>query len=386
MELKEYFRHPTICPLPWIGVYLEPSGNVTNCSVSQTILGNINNDPIEKILLSENNQRIKQQLLNQVKLPSCNTCWAFESFNQDNTHLGGSNRIHFKNKLAKSAIDLVDDPTVFKLKQIDLRWRNQCNLACVYCDSDLSSSWAHELGVEIKTNQHAIEHTKQFVFDQIKNIEYVYLCGGEPLLMKENSELVELIKSENPNVYIRVNTNLTNIKSSIYTNLINLPNVHWIISNDTIGEYFEFNRYGAKWNSWLNNLTTLLHDIQICNQKLTFNMVWCATTAYQIFDAIDFFDELGIHPNAFFVQPLISPLQLNINILKLNNRIELKEILIKRMLTSCPTTWVHKSYKTMLGSLNVTDQDNKVHLLRDYLHELDNRRGTLGIKLFSNLI
>jgi hypothetical protein len=38
------------CVLPWTGFELEPDGGVKNCIISKDKLGNINDDPIEKIL------------------------------------------------------------------------------------------------------------------------------------------------------------------------------------------------------------------------------------------------------------------------------------------------------------------------------------------------
>lgn len=386
MTPKEYFNHPTVCPLPWSGFYLDPTGEIRNCSISKAILGNINDTPIEEILNSIQNHKIKEGMLSKIKVPECNNCWTFESTESNSNGISGSNRTHFKTKLSAKIIKIVEEPTSFSLRQVDLRWRNTCNLACVYCGSDLSSTWAKELNENITVNEDALAKFKEYVFSNIEQLEYVYLCGGEPLLMKENIEFISLIKEKNPNIYIRVNTNLTNINSPIYKELLECSNVHWIISVESTAEYFEFIRFGAKWPAWINNLKQLAVDIKNTKHKITFNMVWFSLSAFSIFDAIDQFIELGFSTNSFFVQPLQDPDYLHINLLDYTTRIKLADIIHNRLKTIPTKDWLSASYQSMLGHLNILPNESDTTPLKNYLLELDIRRSTNGVDLFSHLL
>jgi radical SAM protein with 4Fe4S-binding SPASM domain len=386
MTPKEYFNHPTVCPLPWTGFYLEPNGDIRNCSISGKILGNINNTPIQQILNSSENIETKADMLDNKKVVECKICWTFESLESKAGGISGSNRGHFKNKLSPKIINIIPDTTKFALKQVDLRWKNTCNLGCVYCGPNLSSTWAKELNVSVSSDEHAMEEVKKYIFENIDQLEYVYLCGGEPLLMKENAELISLIKEKNPNIYIRVNTNLTNINAPIYKDLLGCLNVHWILSVESTSEYFDFIRYGANWEKWLSNLKQLSVDTKNTQHKITFNMVWCALNAFAIFDSIDCFTELGFHSNSFFVQPLTTPASIHINNLKHTDRLLLKDMLISRMQPMLADNWLFKSYNVMLTLLDLTSTDNKTNLIQEYLLELDSRRHTNGIKLFAHLL
>jgi radical SAM protein with 4Fe4S-binding SPASM domain len=386
MTPKEYFNHPTICPLPWSGFYLDPNGEIRNCSISEGILGNINNTPIEEILNSIKNHKIKEGMLSKIKVSECDSCWTFESTEANSSGIGGSNRTHFKTKLSAKIIKIIEEPTSFSLRQVDLRWRNTCNLACVYCGSNLSSTWAKELNENITVNEDALAKFKEYIFSNIEQLEYVYLCGGEPLLMKENIEFISLIKEKNPNIYIRVNTNLTNINSPIYKELLECTNVHWIISVESTAEYFEFIRYGAKWSAWINNLKQLAVDIKNTKHKITFNMVWFSLSAFSIFDAIDQFIELGFSTNSFFVQPLQDPDYLHINLLDYTTRTKLSAIIHNRLNTISTKDWLFASYQTMLGHLNILPSESDTTPLKNYLSELDIRRSTNGVDLFSHLL
>lgn len=388
MNIKEYFYHPTVCPLPWSGFILEPNGNIRNCSISADVLGNIfTGESIEDILYGAKNLKVKEDMLNEIETPPCRDCWGRES--KSSKVLSGSNRDYFKRQInPNKVIEIVEDPKAFKLRQVDVRWRNSCNLACVYCDSVFSSTWAKEMKEVIKPpNEIYIDRVKKFVFDRVKDLDNVYLCGGEPLIMKENLELLNLLEKENKDVSIRVNTNLTNIRSGIYEKLLTFKNVHWIISVESIGEYFEFIRYGAKWSEWEKNLKQLKQESKERGQRITFNMTWGAICSYQIFDAVDHFcNNLGFHPNSFFVNLLIDPKELDVNALKLENRLQVADILTDRINTLKDDSWLLTCYKTMLNHINKTSDDNLISEFKKYIETIDNRRHTKGLELYQDLL
>ena len=138
MTPKDYFLHNALCALPWIGVYVDPGGTIKNCAISGTNLDNIHNTPIDKILASPTNVAIKTDMLNHVRHERCNACYNVENRSNHNvqTH-SGSNRSWYK-KYGIKNLDVYDSPNNFNLKIVDLRWRNTCNLACVYCGPNLA--------------------------------------------------------------------------------------------------------------------------------------------------------------------------------------------------------------------------------------------------------
>lgn len=382
MTPKEFVTHPTICTIPWTGFYLGPNGNIANCSISKRMLGNIKEESINNILNCSTNINIKTDLLNKSKTESCRSCWNVESL-QKNTSLGISNRSHFKKALGKVIpLTIFNSPHNFSLTQVDLRWRNTCNLACVYCDSSLSSSWEKELGQIVSVNEPALEKTKNFIFDNITKLKYVYLCGGEPLLMKENIEFIKLLQEKNPDVFIRVNTNLTNIKSPIYQMLLECKNIHWIISVESIKDTFEYIRYGAIWEDWLNNLLKLKTDVSALKHKISFNMVWCSLTATGIFDAIDLLQQIGFDSNAFIIQILQDPEELKIQYLNNSTKEILKSKLETRIKSLVKNDWLTVGYQLMLEELKINYAGSNEILLK-FINELDTRRNLNGLQLFA---
>ena len=165
MNPKEFALHPTICPLPWTGVYVEPNGNVRNCAISFESLGNLHNQTIESCLHSDTNKQIKQDMINKIPHSRCSTCYKVDALSP-NRLSNESNRSWYKKYgIKETDMSIYNDPTAFNLSVLDLRWRNTCNQACVYCGPDLSSKWAQELQNYTWTIDDAtLEKNKEFIF------------------------------------------------------------------------------------------------------------------------------------------------------------------------------------------------------------------------------
>ena len=48
--MRKYIKNKSLCPLPFAGLYIEPSGNVKCCSISKKTLGNIHSQSIAELV------------------------------------------------------------------------------------------------------------------------------------------------------------------------------------------------------------------------------------------------------------------------------------------------------------------------------------------------
>jgi organic radical activating enzyme len=196
------------------------------------------------------NTELKESMLKD-KMPfNCSGCHLQEKNRSNLSSI--SSRLYYLKELG-TTIDLnfYDNVENFSLKHIDLRWTNSCNQACVYCGPEYSSKWAKELGVKVKSDPESRKEVKDFVFENITDLKNVYLAGGEPMLMKENYQLLKLLKEKNPSCSIRVNTNLSTTETGIFDLLCSFENVHWTVSVETIEDEYE-NPQGYLKNSFEN--------------------------------------------------------------------------------------------------------------------------------------
>lgn len=380
MNPKEYFLHDALCPLPWTGVFVNPDGAIRNCAITGQDLGNMHNTPIKEILEGPINVSIKTDMLNHVRHARCNACYKVENLSNSEIQ-SGSNRSWYK-KYGIKNLDVYDSPNNFSLKILDLRWRNTCNLACVYCSPDVSSKWADELkDTRYNIDETVLAKNKKYIFDQIDTIDHVYLAGGEPLLINENLELLDLLAERKPDVEIRINTNLAVIDNKIYKKLITFKNVKWTISVDSTGTEYEYIRYPGKWDQFYSNLL----DLKNKNFDINFNMVWCVLNAETIFKCIEDLQSVGFHENAFIVQCLDHPSSLDVRNLPASELNKLKLKIKNKLATTNSDYWLHKSLEIMYNYIDKPLLSSDLNKTFSFLKTLDDRRNLNSQNIFPSL-
>ena len=365
--------------MPWTGFELEPSGEVKNCIISKNIIGNSNSTPITEILASEKNITLKENMLLDNKPSNCQGCYLQEQ-NRSSLDSISSRLYYLKEVGAKTNLDIYDDKKNFSLKHVDLRWTNSCNQACVYCDATLSSKWAQELNVKIKSKKEARQDIKNFVFENISKLQNVYLAGGEPMLMKENVEFLQLLKQKNPECSIRVNTNLSTTQTGIFDLLCSFPNLHWTVSAEAIEDEYEYIRHHGSWNDFVANLKIITK----LGHKISFNMLHFILNYESLFDCIDYFKAIGFNDNSFIAGPLYTPEYMNI--LNLPDSV-VRQIYeqIETRLDLKPQGYLKNSYENLLTYYQNTQWTKDTDRFFKETDIRDTRRGTNCKKVFPKL-
>jgi hypothetical protein len=87
-------------------------------------------------------------------------------------------------------------------------------------------------------------------------VQEVALIGGEPLLLKENIKLLDVIPED---CIVTIITNLSNPleNNEIFKKLAKRKRVGWSMSFDNIGSRFEYVRHGAEWGLLQENLAII---------------------------------------------------------------------------------------------------------------------------------
>jgi radical SAM protein with 4Fe4S-binding SPASM domain len=378
MDAKEVITNKSFCVLPWTGFELEPNGNIKNCIISTSTIGNIQKEDITTILSGEQNLQIKKEMLADKKPKNCAGCYLQE---QDRKNLSSiSSRLYYLKEVAPFVDSkLYDQVENFSLHHVDLRWTNHCNQACVYCSPSYSSKWAQELDQKINSSDQSRKKIKEFVFANIKKLKNVYLAGGEPLLMNENREFLELLLVENPLISIRVNTNLSSTETGVFDLLCKFKNVHWTVSVETIEKQYEYVRYHGSWNSFLQNLK----HIQKLDHKITFNMLYFILNYRSIFSTVDFLREMGFHENSFVIGPLYTPEYLNILNLPKNILNKVKNKLNNEIATS--NHYLRNSYENIYKYISDTLWKKDISYFQKQIKILDTRRNQSAREVFPEL-
>lgn len=375
MNSKEYLTNRAFCPVPWTGLMYNFDGTVKNCIRSAGSIGNIKSNDIEQILKQDVD--IKLDMQNAHKFARCQPCYDLEK-EKNNLNII-SDRVFYLKEL-RDVDHTLYDTTNFELHTVDVRWTNLCNFACVYCGPEFSSKWASERAVTIMTPiDNQLEKFKQYIFERAPQLKHVYLAGGEPLLMKENLEFLQLLKKTNPNVNLRINTNLSKVDTGIFDLVCEFKNVHWIVSVETIEQEYEYIRHGGSWSDFITNL----HVINRLGHKISFNMLYFLLNYRSIFVCIDYLKQLGFHNNSFIVGNLLQPEYLNIRHLPDSELEKVKKQLMDKI-NERPGYLLENGYRNVLQYIDQPMQKNLKDSLAQ-LKQLDIRRGLDSTKIFKDL-
>jgi uncharacterized Fe-S cluster-containing radical SAM superfamily protein len=350
-------------------------GAVKNCIRSATPIGNLKDNTIEEILAQDH--VIKSDMAAGRKFNRCNPCYDLEQ-EKNNLELI-SDRVFYLKELRAVDQSLYDTKN-FDLHTVDVRWSNLCNFACVYCNEQFSSRIASERNIEIRRPEDLQQQAfKEWIFARAGQLKHVYLAGGEPLLMKENLEFLELLKQVNPNVNLRINTNLSKVDTRIFDLICEFKNVHWAVSVETIESEYEYIRYGGRWQDFLDNLIT----IKKLDHKISFNMLYFLLNYRTMFACVDFLKSMGFHNNSFIIGALLSPDYLNVRHLDTDVLNSVRDELTRRI-EQQPGFLLENGYRNVLAYLNQPIEKNLPQCF-EYLKQTDARRNLDSREIFKDL-
>ena len=374
MTPKDVLTNPHFCPMPWSGLmYNGFDGTVKNCIRSAGTIGNIKDTPIQNIVQGNTNILTQNKIVSETPVATCRTCYDLEHGKKGFDII--SDRKFYIRELKHTKLDTYRAGN-FDLQTIDVRWTNTCNFACVYCNPEFSSRWADELNITQDTPSDAQrQQFKDYIFEHADQLKHVYLAGGEPLLMKENLELLDRL---DPNVNLRINTNLSKVDTQVFDRICEFENVHWTISVETIEDEFEYIRHGGKWTDFVDNLTTIKDT-----HKITFNMLHFLLNYNSVFGCVDYLKDMGFHNNSFVIGALLEPDYLNIRHLPDSVLQSVKSTLEQRINAS-PGYLLEDSYRNMLHYIEQPFEKDFLGSMAE-LYTLDQRRKVDSSKIFKDL-
>ena len=197
--------------------------------------------------------------------------------------------------------------------------------------------------------------------------------------MKENLELLEILKRENPGVHLRINTNLSKVDTRVFDLICGFENVHWTVSVESMADEFEYIRFGGSWEDFQDNLKT----INSLPHRISFNMLYFLLNFRSFFDTVDWLLSKDFHPNSFIAGALTGPTYLNIRHLPEHVLQSLKQTLMSRI-NRHPGYLLEDSYRNLLHYIDQPFEKNLSDSLFR-LHELDARRGIDSKNVFKEL-
>ena len=160
------------------------------------------------------------------------------------------------------------DPTI-----VEVYFSNACNLGCVYCSAQLSSTIEAEdrkFGT-LTTENHfkdLVPYFWEWFATGFSKVKRLHILGGEPLYQKEFDKLLDMIDQyPNPDCELNIVTNLmvSTERLQAYVDRFKdllvarkLKRVDITCSIDCAGPEQEYVRYGLNWTQWEENFKLLM--------------------------------------------------------------------------------------------------------------------------------
>ena len=357
----------TICMLPWISLEASPQGTAKPCCLYDDEILDDNGNKyllaehgLQEIYKSKSMQNLRQEFIDGKKPTGCFRCWNEED-------VGRTSKRQFTQIRLKELKDQVDYSNLQpdQLWFLDLKLGNICNLKCRICGSWSSSKWAEEEIKYVKdlvTKEQKQTHLAYTFLQQgawprksplfwenlkqlLPNIKYLEFTGGEPWLIQEHIELLKYAVAQgySKNIDIHYNTNATQWPEDLVEIWRDFGRVDIAFSIDNVGSRFEYERYGAKWDS-ANLIIDSVHDMQILYPNITTQL--CFTVNIQ---NVYYLDELLAWADtknfgSIYFNLLQSPSHMCVS--HMTNAA--KDLVLNKLKTTC---WTSDKYQKEIDSL-----------------------------------
>ena len=262
----------TFCPLPFIHSFASVSGKFKPCCNTTTGSWNKTTRDItyQEWFYGKEMTQLRDDLLNNVQNKMCTVCWNDEKVS------GTSVRQRYIEKF-KHITD-IEKP---KIKYLDLKLSNECNLKCRMC-SYVSS---HLIGAEMKqieennlympkhwerspnaelnmdsdSIQQVSERETREILSLLPQIRVLKVTGGEPTISKQFLDIIKICNNNNyaENIQLSVTTNATKFTKTFLDKLRKFKLVSFNISCDGFGNTYDYIRYPFNWNKFQERIQNL---------------------------------------------------------------------------------------------------------------------------------
>ncbi len=252
---------------------------------------------IQEYFNSEGMKALQNKSLNSEKVPGCESCYHYEA------NTGQSKRVRDNIKFQEATAN--ENPSEGgKIKILDLRMGNLCNLGCVSCQPLLSSKleklWGEHgadkfsdksVAAQIPAKHRSWYKSSQFVDEIGENshgIVSLALVGGEPLINPYNIALLKKLSHLGKKLKLSVTSNIFSVPEDVLE-LLKVFNTTIDCSLDGIGPMIEYIRYPVKFDDVVNNYK------RICEVGISTRII-CTISVLNLFhiaESYEFYHQLN---------------------------------------------------------------------------------------------
>ena len=423
-----YKDKPKFCLMPFITVNTRPNGQVKPCSqvmdmpgikkdtTVETILEsknrpcNLTKDSVEEIWNSEFLKDFRMKKINNEYIKFCETCYQEDSMGVASKRQAVIDAYYNDNKHlideAKENNGMMSTMPVWW----ELRLSSICNEACRMCIPQTSSKmrdefakFTNELPPSVKKNTesaiiqynaHGYLGESEFFLNQfwenIGDIKYLELHGGEPTADKALWELVEKVVSSghSKHIHVHVHTNIHSLQQR-HIELWDQFRTGWIgISIDAYGAENEYIRHGSKWSAIENNLKLIKGLGNHWTKWVTSSvMAYNSCTMHKLIDwFIEYSKENELHDLWWRMDPVTNPNLMRIEHIPMSLRLAAIDKLTP-LIDKATNQETKNSIQDVIAALRSTElpTTGSYEELIEYTKILDIKRNQNVLEVFPHL-
>lgn len=268
-ELQDWLVKPgnNFCALPFMHMAIEADGDIRPCCMGKKFDDlNIKGKTIQQVYNDPKRLEFVDSFRRNEQHPLCKVCWK-DPYIRTNFSVN-----RHASYITQQAMD--GNIPEHKLRWLEIKPGNRCNLKCRICGVHNSSSWAKD-DAALKQPEVKYKNSKAFKYTQscdwiddpgfwndineLESIQYIHFMGGEPFMVPEHFQLIQAL-IDNPTIdtskiIIGYNTNGTYFPSKENFELYkNFKQIQIALSIDDIGKRFNYQRKLADWEEVKSNL------------------------------------------------------------------------------------------------------------------------------------
>lgn len=245
----------TRCWLAETHLAVNPKGQVGPCCRNSGKTNDIKlqSQTIAQVFADEKLQSIRDDLKNGVQIKECSKCW----FEEKNSNRKSMRQYSNEGKDFSLLENLQGADLIHSL---EIAFSNHCNYRCRHCSSLSSSKWYKEdvlLGRPVSDKTLLEPDIETFKIEELKNLNYVKLLGGEPLINKNHDKFLKKLDEMGilKNISLEYVTNGSVWPSDEIVSLWKkAKDLRFVISLDDVEEQFDYFRTDGNFNIVKQNL------------------------------------------------------------------------------------------------------------------------------------
>lgn len=243
------------CPLPFRHAYIDSTGVGACCQTPRypVSVNEWTNHPKLK--------NLQKQLLDGQQPTQCKACLLSEKL--QGTSLRTDALRDYNHEIFHET----------KIDFVDFRSFNICNFKCRSCNPQFS----HGINQELKHNPKlktffytsvdgkiasVSEDNIKWVMNNLSQLKKLMLTGGEPTFIPAVRELIKEIKQNYKHIQVLITSNASFEDKFWFEVTDELPNLHWTVSVDAVGETAKIIRHGSDWPKIQSNIEWLARHAQ----------------------------------------------------------------------------------------------------------------------------